>query len=388
MPGGLDRAGAELRDLVVVAAIFAVALLVSVVWLHVARPRAEPDGHQRDRFLDGLRGIAAVGVMAAHFGGNVSFALGARDIAPVFHNLGAAGVQVFFALTGFLFTRKAVAARGQLALQPFLVARLRRLVPMYSATIAFAVALVCIVTWREPIAWGGLARQAVSLYAFGFVLDGSPQIKSVPYVDVLGAIWSLPFEWGFYLCVPVLAVLVTSRRMLAVAGAALAVYFANAMTDGRGDVFTPFFLPGVLLGLLPPGRLAIPARARRWLAGAVLLLIAVAVLPGTQSFSPSRLLLMTALFTAVALARPALLAARPVAFLGDISYSVYLMHFPFLFAIKAMLRAFGPAEPLLQAGVFLAACGAVVAASAVTWRFIERPFLSRRAASAAYAPLA
>jgi peptidoglycan/LPS O-acetylase OafA/YrhL len=335
----------------------------------------------------------------------------------VFHNLGTAGVQVFFALTGYLFTRKAVAARGQLALRPFLVARVRRIVPMYTAAVAFSIALVCVVTRHEPVAWGRLLRQSWQLYAFGFVLDGSPTIKSVPYADVLGTIWSLPFEWLFYLFVPVLAALVTSRWLLAVAAAALAVYFGNLMSDGRGDVFCPFFLPGVLAGLVPVwnapspcGRLGggVPrergsVRAdpsprplpqgeweglRRLMAVAALLLTAAAVLPGVQNFTPSRLLLMTALFGAVLLARPDVLAWPVIALLGDISYSIYLIHFPILFAVNAALHALDPAGavPLGWAAAFLAASGVVVVTSAVTYRWIEMPFLHRRAAAAAAVP--
>jgi peptidoglycan/LPS O-acetylase OafA/YrhL len=376
----LAHAGAELRDLLVAGSVLALALLVSGMCRRLVRPRdlaAEP---ARDRCLDGVRAVAAGGVMASHYGGQISYAL-AGAATPVFHNLGTCGVQVFFALTGYLFTRKAVAARGQLAVRPFLVARLRRIVPMYAAAVAFSVALVCVVTRAEPVALGNLARQTVALFAFGFVLDGAPRIKSVPYVDVLGTIWSLPFEWLFYLFVPVLAVLLASPRMLLVAGLMLAVYFANLMTDGRGDVFCPFFLPGVLVGLLPTFA---PAPTRGFLMSAIVAALALAaILPGVQNFTPPRLLLMTALFAAVVLARPALLARPAVAFLGDISYSIYLMHFPLLYATLAVLRGLDPAgaAPVCRAAVLLGMSGVVVAVASVTWRWIEWPFQHRSGAA-------
>lgn len=375
----MAHAGAELRDLLVAGSVLALALLVSALWLRTVRPSHDANERHRDRYLDGLRALAALAVMASHYGGQISFALTGTAATQVFHNMGTAGVQVFFALTGYLFTRKAVAARGQLAVRPFMLARIRRIVPMYTAAVAFSIALVCVVTRHEPVALGRLARQAVALFAFGFVLDGAPQIKSVPYVEVLGTIWSLPFEWLFYLFVPVLAVLVASPRMLAAAGAIAAVYFATLMTDGRGDVFCPFFLPGVLVGLLPAERLAVSGPVRRWCAPVAGLVTAAAVLPGVQDFSPLRLLLMTLLFAAVVLGRPAALAARPVAFLGDISYSVYLMHFPLLYATLAVLRALDPGggAPLLWAAAFLVMSGVVIAVSAVTWRWIEQPFLRR-----------
>ena len=413
----MAHAGAELRDLAVAGSLLALALLVSGLWQRAVAQPPTAAGQHRDRFLDGLRAVAAIAVMASHYGGNIVFALTGAAATPVFHNLGTCGVQVFFALTGFLFTRKAVAARGQLVVRPFLLARLRRIVPMYAAAVAFSVALVCVVTRAEPVAWQQLARQTVALFSFGFVLDGAPQIKNVPYVDVLGTIWSLPFEWLFYLFVPVLAVLVASPRMLAAAGVVLAVYFGLLMTDGRGDVFCPFFLPGVLVGLLAelPSLASLSSLLQggegrvRWVvtqhgavdrptspnplpprrAGgegrktiAVVVLALAAVLPGVQNFTPLRLLLMTLLFGAMVLARPALLERRAVVFLGDISYSIYLMHFPLLYAALAVLRGLDPAgaAPLWRAAALFAASGAVVAVSAVTWRWIEYPFLHRSGA--------
>jgi peptidoglycan/LPS O-acetylase OafA/YrhL len=384
----LAFAGAELRDLLVAGSVLAVALLVSLLWLRVVAPPASAAGQHRDRFLDGLRAVAAISVMASHYGGQISFALTGAAATPVFHNLGTCGVQMFFALTGYLFTRKAVAARGHLVVGPFLRARLRRIVPMYTAAVAFSVALVCVVTRHEPVRWHQLARQTIALLSFGFVLDGAPSIKSVPYVDVLGTIWSLPFEWLFYLFVPVLAALVASPRMLAVAGVVLAVYFAKLMTDGRGDVFCPFFLPGVLVGLLAE-RPPLAALSSHFHGGEgskafviVLVLALVAVVAGVQDFTPARLLLMTVLFGCVVMTRPAVLERPAIAFLGDISYSIYLMHFPLLYATLAVLRGVDPAgaAPVWWAGTLLAMCGVVAAVSAVTWRCIERPFLVRDAA--------
>jgi peptidoglycan/LPS O-acetylase OafA/YrhL len=363
------------RDGLVTAAIFALAFLVSLGWRRWVRPCPDPHEGHRDRHLDGLRAFAAVAVMASHYGGDIAYAIAGRPATPLFHNLGTAGVQVFFALTGFLFTRKAVAARGQLAVRPFLLSRLRRIVPMYSIAVAVSVVLVCVVTWRDPVRWAALARQAATLYAFGFVLDGAPTIKGVPYVDVLGTIWSLPFEWLFYALVPLLAVLVTSWRALAVSGAALAIYYGLRATDG-GDIFFPFFLPGILVGLLPPARPRAGRALTTMCAGLAVLLTVAAVWPVPQDFTPSRLLIMTALFACVVLGRPGPLTWPAIAFVGDISYSIYLMHFPMLYGAKALLRAAGPAE---VATALLAVSAGVVAVSAATYRFIERPFLAARA---------
>ncbi len=333
-----------------------------------------PPARQRDRWLDGLRGLAALCVLASHYGTNVAGSLGFA-VTPVFHNLGTFGVQVFFAITGYLFTRKAISARGHLAVAPFLSARLRRIVPMYSVAILLAVALAVL---TRPFAGAAhLLRETIALYAFGFVLEGAPTINGLPYTDVIGTIWTLPFEWLFYLFVPVLAVLVPSWRSLAVTAVVLAAYYGNRMWDGGAEMFTPFFLPGVLLGLLPnrpPS--GVP---RRLLAATALALALLAILPGSQNFTAARLLLMCGFFAAIVFAAPDSLAWPGVAMLGDISYSVYLLHFPALFAARAVFDSPGVAlfAPWPRTAALLAVAALVILLSAVTFRVIERPFLRR-----------
>lgn len=338
-----------------------------------------PQAGHRDRYLDGLRALAAISVLASHYGNNIAGSLG-YAVSSVFHNLGTFGVQVFFAITGLLFTRKALAARGEIALAPFAAARLRRIVPMYTAAIALSIAIAVVAQAAVPTGGVRLLRESIALYAFGFVLDGSPSIRGLNYVEVIGTIWTLPFEWLFYVCVPVLAVVVRSWRCLLWSGAALALYFGNRMWDGAADVFTPFFLPGVLMGLRNGGTLP---GGRRWLMGATALFLALcAILPGNQNFTPVRLMLMSGFFFAVVHAAPARLAAAGVARLGDISYSLYLLHFPALFVARAVFDSPRVAlfAPYPRAAAFLGVAVLATGLAALTYRTIERPFLRRAAA--------
>ena len=74
-----------------------------------------------------------------------------------------------------------------------------------------------------------------------------------------------------------------------------------------------------------------------------------------------------------------------LAFLGDISYSVYLVHFPALFVTLAVFnsRHVGLFSPYPRALGFLLSAALVIAVSAATFRWVERPFLRRAAVTAA-----
>lgn len=362
---------AEARDLLCAAGLFAACLAATPLLRRMLRA-ATPERH-RDRYLDGLRGLAAVAVLASHYGVNVIGSLGGTP-TRVFHNLGTLGVQLFFALTGYLFARKALALRGPVDVGGFMAARARRIVPMYSVAIALSVLIAVLAQAGVPTSPARLLREAVALYGVGFVLDGSPTIRGLPYVEVIGTIWSLPFEWMFYVCFPLLAVLLRPVRRLAVTGAVLALYFGARMWEGR-DVFTPFFLPGILAAVLPYPRLA--PRGRRALIGAAAALAVGSVWPGEQNFTPVRLALMTALVLLVTAARPAALAWAPAARLGDVSYSLYLLHFPALFVTRAVLNSPAVAlfAPAPRAAVFVLVAAGVTVAAGASYRWIERPFL-------------
>jgi peptidoglycan/LPS O-acetylase OafA/YrhL len=367
-----------------VGVVFAVCLATGAAARRLAG--SDPAAAHRDRYLDGLRAVAAVSVLASHFGPNIAGSLGFAATG-LFHNLGTFGVQVFFAITGLLFTRKAVAARGQLAVAPFALARVRRIVPMYSLAIALSVLIACVAQRGVPTGAGRIIREAIALYGFGFVQNGAPSIRGLPYVEVIGTIWSLSFEWAFYALVPLLAVIVQSRRWLTAAAAALAAYYGNQMCDGAADVFMPFFLPGIVMGLLP--RISVSRQLRHALTAVAVVLAVCAIGPGRQGFTAIRLATMTLLFAAAVLAEPRVLTRPDVAFVGDISYSVYLLHYPVLFVTRALLDSppIGLFAPYPRALVFAGMAALVIAASALTFRCVEQPFMRRgRSVAAATAP--
>lgn len=331
----------------------------------------------RDRWIDGLRGIAAISVLASHYG-NASAGVLGLAATPVFHNLGTFGVQIFFAITGYLFTRKAVAARGNLPAGPFLAARLRRIVPMYSAAVALAIAIACVSQIGVPLDAGLLLRNAISLYGAGFV-QGAASIRGVTSEQLIGTIWTLPFEWLFYLFVPALAAVIRSRRGTIILFVVLALYFGNEFW-GSSHVYMAFFIPGIVAGLLPAADLS---AGQRGLLGITAFILALfMVLPGTQLFSAVRLVLMLGLFGALVLAAPRLLGWSGLAGLGDVSYSIYLLHFPLLFATHAILNSPHVAlfAPYPRIAALLGSAALVIVLSAITYRLIERPFLRRAAA--------
>ena len=207
--------------------------------------------------------------------------------------------------------------------------------------------------------------------------------------------WSLSVEEQFYLVWPLLLVVATgirglgsSRRAAAMALTILVIgsfiLEATVLNDGSGGGWAFYLLPtrawqlgvGGLLALAGSGsgRLGVVRAVGGWAGMAAIAFAGLAfsertVYPGVAALVPT---LGSALVIAAASGRLGpgwLLATSPMRFLGAISYSLYLVHWP-LFA-GGMLIAGAAGVPLLGTVAIVALS---LALATLSWRFVEQPF--------------
>jgi peptidoglycan/LPS O-acetylase OafA/YrhL len=274
--------------------------------------------------LDGLRGIAILIVLAAHahapgFGGGG----------------GGAGVTLFFGLSGYLITSLLLAEHsraGRVDLRAFYIRRALRLFPALWAVLLGVLVLVLAGLMPQDKALLGTDYRVVFLGVLAYV--GNWVFVAGSSLGVLGHTWSLAVEEQFYLVWPallliglrvgqrrfatwvlVVAMLVTPWRLiLASAGAVDQVLVG---TDSHADAL---LMGGVvaLLGIRVPqiggwiGMAGLCGLAWIWPApaGAGVVFLPVAAVLSTISVAGC----------------PRLLAWGPLAFIGKISYGIYLYH--------------------------------------------------------------
>jgi peptidoglycan/LPS O-acetylase OafA/YrhL len=267
---------------------------------------------------------------------------------------GYVGVDVFFVISGYLMTgllvREAERA-DRVSLPRFYARRIRRLLPAASATLVLVG--VASLFLLSKVRWDDTAAEiaASAFYVQNWWLAG----ESVDYLALEEApspvqhFWSLSVEEQFYIAWPLLivAVLWIARRsgwplrrlltpVLVVATAASLAYSVIATLDTPAPAYfstaTRFWELG-LGGLLVLAR-PLPARAAPFLAwGGLAAVAASALLFGTGTAFPGYAALLPTVGTAavIAAARPGgLLALRPLQYLGGISYSLYLWHWPLI----------------------------------------------------------
>ncbi|MGO4527276.1 acyltransferase family protein [Microvirga sp. 2MCAF35] len=345
-------------------------------------------------YIDGLRALAVLSVLIYHLHG------------PWLPG-GFVGVDVFFVISGFIVSASIASFKGQGARQFlafFYARRLRRIAPALVACLLVTAVLTALLI---PPSWLSAENQKTGLYAFfglsNFVLAKSGRDYFAPTTDFnpYTHTWSLAVEEQFYLLFPFLFFPWTrSNRGRALSIALVAGTLATSLSWGwwqsHADPLQAYFLTpsrlwelaaGVLLYQLisrcPEG--AIPSRHAglvRGIVGAVslLLLLVAFAIPGYGRF-PVPGVLPAVLGTLGVIwslhhhpeMKPLhrLLGNGPLVFVGRISYSLYLWHWP----VFVILRwTWGLESPLTR--VLAAALTFVLALA--SWRFIENPIRHSR----------
>jgi len=328
--------------------------------------------------IDGLRAIAVLGVMAFH--------LGVARIPG-----GFVGVDVFFVVSGYLITGLLAAdlENSSFSLARFYERRIRRIAPVLVVVLAATTTAAAAVLYPAPFRDYGDSLLAATLSAsnFYFWLNSNYFAPSAAELPLLHT-WSLAVEEQFYLVFPLmLAALhkLPRRGMLLVLAALAAASFAASAIQARTDSAAAFYLPhsrawelglGALLALKAAPRLKAPRLASplgllglALIAASMLKLNAATPFPGAAALAPclGAALVIYAGECGGLIAR--LLSWRPLAFVGLISYSLYLWHWPLI----ALTRIATGAEDLTHVQQ-AAIAGLSLVLATLSWRYVEQPF--------------
>ncbi len=331
--------------------------------------------------IDGLRAIAVVAVVLFH--------------ADLGCSGGFVGVDVFFVISGFLITSLILKEirEGRFGLVAFWERRVRRIAP----ALAVMVIATTVAGWflYFPEDYGRLAQSVVAqvflvsnMFFWRQAGYFSPEAETKPLLHT----WSLAVEEQFYIFFPLLLVFLFRKKRGTGGGAVLWLALASFGLGWWGVHVRPmaafYLLPTraweLLIGALIAGS-SVRGFAARWqgelaawtglalILGSVLLYTRATLFPGLAALAPcvgAGLIIFSGAAPApTAVGR--MLAVRPMQFIGQVSYSFYLWHWPVLmFAKYTTVREFSVIERL---GLAAVSFGLAV----ISWRWIETPFRKR-----------
>jgi peptidoglycan/LPS O-acetylase OafA/YrhL len=333
------------------------------------------------RDIQGLRAIAVLSVVIFH--ASAGFWLAGGFI----------GVDVFFVISGFLITGILLRdnALGRFSVTDFYRRRIRRLFPVLMTvllfTLATGAAVLSATAYSELAATAAATVLFVSNFAF-LRLSGYFD-ESVEYKPLLHT-WSLAVEEQFYIFFPILLSLLWrfARRWIGIVllGLALLSLAASIWMSGAHPSAAFYLAPTRAFELLIGALLACHPHLMRWLGQGFrdalsllgLLLIAASMISIDNTFAfPGAIALVPCLATALVISAgqsgPSLggrwISFAPFILFGDISYSLYLWHWPLLALARNWVL--GPLNPAAATVIALLS----MALAYASWRWIEQPFL-------------
>jgi peptidoglycan/LPS O-acetylase OafA/YrhL len=330
--------------------------------------------------VDGLRAVAVLSVVAFH-------------LLPRALPGGYLGVDIFFVLSGFLITSIIwrEIQEGRFSIARFYDRRVRRIMPALMILLIVVTPLAAAMLLPADLIGYGKSLLATVCFAANFYFWRDTNYFARASEDKpLLHIWSLGVEEQFYILFPLILALLWRRwprRAIAAIGAlTLLSLAANVVALYVGADSTAFFLLptrawelglGSLLALIP-SRVGGTSPLNGAAAAAGLLLVGIGLLaaPQTVPFMPAALPATAGVALIVFAGRGAAtrvnraLQANPLRWVGLVSYSLYLWHWPIIvFAQYYLVRD-------LRAGEMAAAVFLMLMCAAVSWRYIERPFRS------------
>jgi peptidoglycan/LPS O-acetylase OafA/YrhL len=329
--------------------------------------------------LDGLRAIAILSVVLDHAG------------VPFFTG-GFTGVDIFFVISGYLIGGHIYAELrgGTFSFLRFYQRRAKRILPAFYAVVIFSIAAALILLSPAEAEQFARSALAATLSVSNILFWGTTNyFAGKSSLNPLLMTWSLGVEEQFYLAIPLLMFLMARSRKNWFLSAIIAVCvlsFAFAWAELASRPMLVFYLLparvwelgiGVALAVVELNRKRnlLSARTAQWASVAALALIAAPLflLTGTSAF-PGPAALPSVFGTALAICSPAswisrkLLSLPPLVFIGKVSYSFYLWHWPLLAFIHIL---YGGDAPRI---ITLVTISASFALAGLSYAFIEQPF--------------
>ena len=314
-----------------------------------------------------LRAVAAIGVAFHH-----SIAQVYGDNGHSFGRLGAAGVDLFFVISGFIMWVTA-ASRTETPAH-FVAKRLIRIVPLYWLVTTFVVTVVLLKPHLMRSAQFNAWHVAAS---YAFIAWPHPKFTTTFWPVVVPG-WTLDYEMFFYAIVAISLTAAMRWRPLIIVAALIGLALLGVTVPPATlaafytDPILLEFAFGIVIGLLFTKKISIPGR---WAYGLIPVALALFAVAGPLESDGNRFLcwgLPLALLVYASINAPTLLPRRTFGLLGDASYSIYLTQFCTIAPAAGLLNSIlhSPAQKVVATFALVAVA---IGGGMVAYYVAERP---------------
>lgn len=330
--------------------------------------------------IDGLRGYLALSVFLHHY--FITFhwkATGAwtSPDEPLIENLGIVGVSLFFVITGFLFTGKL--NNQNLNWVSLYKSRVYRIYPLYLFALlvisffayqnqSYQITSTPIELIKEYIYW--------AIY-YGVPINGFEDTRKV----IAGVDWTLKYEWIYYLALPLIYFILKSKILTLLLSLLITASFLFPVEFGRID--TTYFILFLIGGLCHYASVILKNNTKilfdsKFFSSLSVILIVLALLH-KNSLDVTHIVIITLIFLLISCGNSVfgILKYRSSLVLGEISYSIYLLHGVVLYIAFSKILTIPGVIDSYESFLYLLPIitSIVVTMSFLTFKFIEKPFI-------------
>ena len=334
--------------------------------------------------IDGLRGYLAFFVFMHHSSVWYFYLRTDQWTVPpsnLYGNFGRSSVLIFFMITGFLFFSKLIDGRTRsIDWGKLFVSRFLRLVPLYLFAMFLLFLLVAIVSgWAMNESIPELLDEVIAWLAF--TIPGVPNLNGVndTFAIIAWVTWSLPYEWLFYFSLPLLALAVGVIPPFIYIVLSIVGVTALAVWDPDINLMLLIpFLSGMAAAMLVRLNLFRQFATRKISSIILLGCIATAVAFYPVADEPVPFFLLTAAFILIACGNSlfGVLTSPASRTLGEMAYSLYLLHGITLFVTFYFILGEDNSRALSPVAHWLVVAGitpVLVSLCFFTFRHIESP---------------
>ena len=334
--------------------------------------------------LDGIRGYLAIFVLFHHFiivYGWQKEGFWGETQYRLFNNFGKVSVAIFFMITGFLFIAK-ITQKKVNWLQLY-KSRLFRIMPLYLFSVAiisfvvftatnFALTTDLITLMKQYTKW---------LLFFGGNINGFDQTNLV----IAGVEWTLKFEWFFYLSLPFIATAITRLKTIGVAiliilsvlayTHSVSMFVLTSVISSKYIIF--FCFGGIASYIYKKYNDQIEFDNVKLSFFNLTILLVALLYPHTYDIFHILIIFLFFIVSALGNDLFGLFSKRSSILLGEISYSIYLLHGAVLFFVFKLYPIIEfKSYTLSEYFVFMPMISVIVILlSVVTFLTIEKPFI-------------
>lgn len=286
--------------------------------------------------IQGMRAIAVLAVMVFHANANWLPA-------------GFLGVDIFFVISGFIITTQILSKENDFSWKQFYLNRIKRIVPAYLFLLLVVTLIASILLLSIDFSYYAKSlKSALYFYSNSYFSNFgdyfAPSVTELPLLHT----WSLALEMQFYFILPLLLFIVPKRLQLSLflilsilllSWAEYRISYRNTSVYFSLLARIPEFLAGVILALYINNRPPLPAHISNYVGILGLTIVFISFFIISETHYPGYLSLLPTLGAVLLISAQTsiinnFLGNKLLVWIGAISYSLYLWHWPILAFIR------------------------------------------------------